>query len=168
MRFRSLRCQRGSMIADPASNERDASRRDLVKALQDPARKRGAPLAREPPSGRRARLPRFAAVSTADPNAPPREVLREHRSTILALLAERGARDVRVFGSLARGDDDVHSDIDLLVELPDAGSAGAELLTALGLAEELSQLVRARVDVATPRTLRDEVRDAALAEAVPL
>jgi uncharacterized protein len=107
-------------------------------------------------------------VTTADPNARPRDVLREHRATILALLAERGARDVRVFGSLARGDEDLQSDIDLLVELPDAGSAGAELLTALGLAEELSQLVRAQVDVATPRTLRDDVRDAALAEAVPL
>jgi uncharacterized protein len=87
---------------------------------------------------------------------------------ILALLAERGAEDARIFGSLARGDEDAQSDIDLLVELPDAGSPGAELLTALGLAEELSQLIRARVDVATPRTLRDEVRDAALAEAVPL
>jgi predicted nucleotidyltransferase len=107
-------------------------------------------------------------VTTPDRNTPPRKVLREHRSSILALLAERGARDVRVFGSLARGDEDVLSDIDLLVELPDAGSAGAELLTALGLAEELSQLVHARVDVATPRTLREDVRDAVLAEAVLL
>lgn len=107
-------------------------------------------------------------MTTADRSTPPREVLRRHRSTILALLTERGARDVRVFGSLARGDEDAQSDIDLLVELPDAGSAGAELLTALGLGEELSQLVRARVDVATPRTLRDEVRGTALAEAVPL
>ena len=95
-------------------------------------------------------------------------MLREHRSTILALLAERGAQHPRIFGSLARGDEDLQSDIDLLVELPDAGSTGAELLTALGLAEELSQLVHARVDVATPRTLCDDVRDAALAEAVPL
>jgi predicted nucleotidyltransferase len=107
-------------------------------------------------------------MAAADGNSSPRDVLREHRSAILALLAERGVREVRVFGSLARGDDDVQSDLDLLVDLPDAGSLGAELLTALGLAEELSQLVHARVDVATPRTLRDEVRDAALAEAVPL
>ncbi|MGH3049656.1 MAG: nucleotidyltransferase family protein [Gaiellaceae bacterium] len=105
---------------------------------------------------------------TADESRSPREVLGERRSTILAFLAERGASDVRVFGSLARGDEDAQSDIDLLVELPDAASPGAELLTALGLAEELSELVHARVDVATPRTLRDEVRDAALAEAVPL
>ena len=55
---------------------------------------------------------------------------------------------MRVFGSLARGDDDPQSDIDLLVEISDAGSAAAELLTVLGLSEELSQLVLARVDVA--------------------
>jgi predicted nucleotidyltransferase len=107
-------------------------------------------------------------MTTADRRTPPREVLREHRSAILSLLSERGVRHVRVFGSLARGDDDPESDIDLLVDLPDAGSAADELLTALGLSEELSQLVRARVDVATPLTLRDEVRAAALAEAVPL
>lgn len=107
-------------------------------------------------------------AAVADGNNSPREVLREHRSRMLEYLAERGASNVRIFGSLARGDEDAQSDIDLLVELPDAGSAGAELLTALGLAEELSHLVHARVDVVTPRTLRDEVRDAALAEAVPL
>jgi hypothetical protein len=45
----------------------------------------------------------------------PREVLRNERGRILSLLAERGARDVRVFGSLARGDEDFQSDIDLLV-----------------------------------------------------
>jgi predicted nucleotidyltransferase len=98
----------------------------------------------------------------------PRDVLREQRSTILSLLTERGGRNVRVFGSIARGDDDALSDIDLLIELADSGSAAAELLTVLGLSEELSELVGARIDVVTPRTLRDEVRDAALAEAVPL
>ncbi|HEX5583427.1 nucleotidyltransferase family protein [Gaiella sp.] len=117
---------------------------------------------------RRQWLRRFQHMVTTDRSGSPREVLRKHRSAILALLDERGVRDVRVYGSLARGEEDVESDIDLLVELPDTVSAGVELLTALGLAEELSQLVRARVDVATPRTLRDEVRDAALAEAIPL
>lgn len=107
-------------------------------------------------------------MDTPDRRSTPRDALREHRAEILTLLAERGARDVRVFGSLARGDEDVQSDIDLLVELSDAGSVADELLTALGLSEELTQLVRARVDVVTPRTLRDDVRAAALAEAVPL
>jgi predicted nucleotidyltransferase len=95
-------------------------------------------------------------------------VLREQRATILSVLAERGGRDVRVFGSIARGDDDELSDVDLLVDLPQGDSPGDELLTVLGLSEELSQLVGARIDVVTPRTLRAEVRAAALAEAVPL
>lgn len=98
----------------------------------------------------------------------PRHVLRTQRDRILSLLSERGAHNVRLFGSLARGEDDTQSDIDLLVELRDTGSTAAELLTALGLSEELSEIVGSRVDVVTVRTLRDEMRKAALAEAVPL
>jgi uncharacterized protein len=109
------------------------------------------------------------ASVTADHEQPtPREALRKQRSKILSLLSERGARNVLIFGSIARGDDDAHSDIDLLVELPDGDSAAAELLAVLGLSEELSELVGARVDVVTARTLRDGVRDAATAEAIPL
>ncbi|MFL5952485.1 MAG: nucleotidyltransferase family protein [Gaiellaceae bacterium] len=85
---------------------------------------------------------------------------------MLELIDRRGGRDVRLFGSLARGDDDVESDIDLIIELPDAGSAGAELLAVLGLSEELSALTGVRVDVVTPGSLLDEVRHDALAEAV--
>lgn len=107
-------------------------------------------------------------MTDATERLAPREVLRRERSRVLSLVAERGGRDVRVFGSLARGDDDVGSDIDLLIELPGAESAAAELLTVLGLSEELSQLVGTRIDVVTPRTLRDGVREAAIAEAVPL
>lgn len=98
----------------------------------------------------------------------PRDILTRERSRILALLTERGGRDVRVFGSLARGEDDEQSDIDLLIELPEGGSAAGELLTVLGLSEELSEFVGARIDVVTPRTLRPEVREAAITEAIPL
>ena len=97
-----------------------------------------------------------------------RELVRRERPRILEFLASHGARDVRLFGSLARGDDDPLSDIDLLVELDETRSAGGELLRVLGLSEELSKLLEARVDVATLRTLRPDVREIALAEAVPL
>jgi uncharacterized protein len=107
-------------------------------------------------------------VTRDDERPSPRDVLREQQSTILSLLAERGGRDIRVFGSIARGDDDALSDVDLLIELPEGDSPAAELLTVLGLSEELSQLVGARIDFVTPRTLRADARDAALAEAVPL
>jgi uncharacterized protein len=79
-----------------------------------------------------------------------------------------GRQGIRVFGSLARGDDDAESDIDLLVELPGERTTGEGLLTVLALTDELSSALGARVDVVTPRTLRDDVRDAAVAEAVPL
>jgi predicted nucleotidyltransferase len=97
-----------------------------------------------------------------------RDVVHRERSSIVAFLAARGARDIRVFGSVARGEDDDRSDIDLLVDLDGDRSAGSELLEVLGLSEELSQFLDARVDVVTPRTLRPEVRELALAEAVPL
>ena len=97
-----------------------------------------------------------------------REIVRSERSRILAFPTARGARDVRVFRlSSARGRRRPQCDIDLLVDLGER-SAGSELLEVLGLSEELSELLEARVDVVTPRTLRPEVRELALAEAVPL
>lgn len=98
----------------------------------------------------------------------PTELLRRERSRILSLVAEQGGRAVRIFGSVARGDDDSSSDIDLLIELPEDQSRASELLTVLALSEALTQLLGTRVDVVTPRTLRAEVRSAAIAEAIPL
>ena len=97
-----------------------------------------------------------------------RDLLARERDRILAFLAQRGVREVHVFGSVARGEDVGHSDVDLLIELPDGASAGGELLTVLGLSEELFELLGVRIDVATARTLRPEARERALAEAVPL
>jgi predicted nucleotidyltransferase len=59
-------------------------------------------------------------MSRSNDQPLPREVLREQRSTILSRISESGGRDVRVFGSLARRDDDDRSHIDLLIELPEA------------------------------------------------
>jgi len=96
------------------------------------------------------------------------DLLRLHRDAILELLSTRGVRNVRIFGSIARGDDELASDIDLIVELYGERSSGAELLEALELSELLTSLVGARVDVVAPRSLRPEVRELAMAEAVPL
>jgi len=98
----------------------------------------------------------------------PRDVLRRERSRIVSFLTERGARDVRVFGSVAREEDDDRSDLDLMVDLETPRSTGSELLVVLGLSEELSAMLGTHVDVVTPRTLKPEVREAALAEAIPL
>lgn len=98
----------------------------------------------------------------------PSELLRQNRQAIIDVLSRHGVKDVRVFGSVARGDDEPDSDIDLLVELQGERSSGGELLDVLELSELLSALVGARVDVVTVRSLRSEVRQLALAESVPL
>jgi len=96
------------------------------------------------------------------------ELLRRNRQAIIDVLGRHGVKDVRVFGSVARGDDEPDSDIDLLVELHGERSSGGELLDVLELSELLSALVGTRVDVVTARSLRSDVRELALAEAVPL
>jgi uncharacterized protein len=97
-----------------------------------------------------------------------RRFVQEQRARIVEFLAARGVHNVRLFGSLARGEDDPACDIDLLVELEGDPSPGMELMTVLGLSEELSELLATRVDVVTIRALRPELREAALADSVPL
>jgi predicted nucleotidyltransferase len=75
----------------------------------------------------------------------------------------RGGRDVRVFGSVARGDNGENSDVDFLVEF----EAGRTLLDLIGLKLDLQDLLGATVDVVTPNSLR-YIRERVLAEAQPL
>lgn len=89
-----------------------------------------------------------------------------HRGLIEALLARYGARNPRVFGSVARGDAAQGSDLDLLVDLDASG--GNPLLRVAGLSEELSELLGLRVDVVTDDLLREPVSASAHADAVPL
>jgi len=98
----------------------------------------------------------------------PREELQRQRVAIVTFLADRGAHSPRLFGSVARGDDDDDSDVDLLIEFADSRTRGEELLAVLGLSEELSEILALRVHVASPATLRPEVGKQASAEAVPL
>ncbi|MDP3001428.1 MAG: nucleotidyltransferase domain-containing protein [Bryobacterales bacterium] len=88
----------------------------------------------------------------------------QRREEILRLAASRGARNVRVFGSLARGDADERSDIDFLVDL----EPGRSLLDLGGLNLDLERLLGSRVDVVSSRGLRDRVRERVLREAVAL
>ena len=92
-------------------------------------------------------------------------MLREHRAEINAAAQHVGASNVRVFGSVARGEDTRESDVDLLVDFP-ARERG--LLPLLTLAEEVEQIVGRQVDVAAVEVMAEPVRDRALAEAVPL
>jgi predicted nucleotidyltransferase len=91
------------------------------------------------------------------------DLLAQHRADILAVAARHGATTVRVFGSVARGEDDENSDIDFLVELEDGRS-----LDLGGLVVELRDLLGRPVDVVTVRGLKDRIRARVLAEAVAL
>lgn len=88
--------------------------------------------------------------------------LRTRRDEILALAARHGAHNVRIFGSVARGDADEASDVDVLVDM----DAGRTLLDLAGLEEDLTGLLGCRVEVGT--TLRPAARRRAEGEVTPL
>ena len=91
--------------------------------------------------------------------------LRALRPQIEAAVHAIGARNLRVFGSVARGDDDAESDVDLLVDY-DIGAEGLRPLIALRAT--LADLIGSPVDIAPVEILRQPVAERALAEAVPL
>jgi predicted nucleotidyltransferase len=91
-------------------------------------------------------------------------LLRTYRKEILDFAARYGARDVRVFGSLARGEGNEASDLDLLVTLGE----GRSLLDLVGLKQDLEDLVHRPVDVVTENALSPYLRERVLSEAIPL
>ncbi len=93
-----------------------------------------------------------------------KQLLEERREKILGIAARYGARNVRLFGSAARGDDGPESDVDLLVEFEREHS----LLDRIGLIQELEDLLGRKVQVATEDTLHWYIRDRVIAQAVPL
>jgi predicted nucleotidyltransferase len=107
----------------------------------------------------------WAPVSRENEGAMTLHELRTtKRDEILRIAALRGARNVRVFGSVARGDNDARSDIDFLVDLePDRS-----LFDLSGLLLDLEAVLHSQVDVVTERGLRSRIRDRVLQEAVPL
>jgi predicted nucleotidyltransferase len=92
------------------------------------------------------------------------EFLTGHRQTVLEIAAKHGARNVRVFGSVARGEATEASDLDLLVNL----ESGRSLLDLCALGNALEDLLGRRVDVLTEPALSPYLRDRILREAVPL
>ena len=92
------------------------------------------------------------------------ELLHEKREEILRIAARRGAYNVRIFGSVARGEAGPDSDVDFLVELEPSRS----LLDLGGLLMDLQDLLECEVDVLTEAGLRDRIRQRVLSEARPL
>jgi len=83
---------------------------------------------------------------------------------VLATAEKYGASNVRVFGSVARGQDTLESDVDILVDL----SPRSSLVTLGRLERELSEVLGAPVDVVPADDLRPAVRAEAEQEAIPL
>jgi hypothetical protein len=92
------------------------------------------------------------------------DLLRERREEILRIAAKHGARNVRVFGSVARGEASDGSDLALLVEF----GPGRTLLDQAGLVVELEELLGREVDVVTEGGLYWLLRRRILKEARPL
>ena len=90
--------------------------------------------------------------------------IRRRRDEILRVAAEHGAHNVRVFGSIVRGEAGERSDLDLLVKLED----GRSLLDHVALKQDLEDLLGGEVDVVTEGGLHRLLRERILAEAVAL
>jgi uncharacterized protein len=90
--------------------------------------------------------------------------LRSRRQAIATIAGRYGARNLRVFGSVVRGEADAASDVDFLVEL----EPGRSLLDLGGLLMDLQDYLQCRVDVMTPATLKPRIRERVLREAMPL
>jgi predicted nucleotidyltransferase/DNA-binding XRE family transcriptional regulator len=98
------------------------------------------------------------------PDSPLARRLRQRRKAIIRAAEGRRAHNVRVFGSVARGEDDESSDVDLLVDLGE----GVGLLDVIGLERELAELLGVKVDVVPADSLKARIRERVEREAVPL
>lgn len=92
------------------------------------------------------------------------DMLLAKREEIIALAAKHKAEHVRVFGSVARGDANENSDVDLLVSF----APGASLFDLIHLQEDAEHLIGVPVDVVSERGLPPFLEDRILREAIPL
>ena len=92
------------------------------------------------------------------------QLLESKRSQILQIAALHGAQDIRVFGSVARGDARPDGDIDFLVNM----EGGRSLLDLIELGQDLKELLHRKVDILTDGGLNPHLEQRIRAEAVPL
>ena len=90
--------------------------------------------------------------------------VQEKRHEILRIAALHGAHNIRLFGSVARGEDRPDSDLDLLVDM----ESGRSILDLVGLGQDLEDLLHRKVDVLTDASVHPALREQVLADARPL
>jgi len=90
--------------------------------------------------------------------------LQSKRDEILALAAKHGASNVRLFGSVVRGEDQESSDVDLLVDMQETRS----LFDLIGLQQDIEKILGKKVDVLTPNGINRYLKERILGEAAPL
>jgi uncharacterized protein len=93
-----------------------------------------------------------------------RILVKQKRNEILKIAAMHGASNVRIFGSVARGESDEKSDIDILVTF----DSGVSLLDHAALIIDLEALLGCKVDVVSEKGLRPRMRETVLQDAKPL
>lgn len=102
--------------------------------------------------------------SIAGAQMDARRLIDQHRREILRLAVTHGARNVRLFGSIARGEAGIESDVDMLVSM----EPGRTLLDLVGLWQDLERLLGRSVDLLSDGGLSPYLRDRILVEAIAL
>ena len=141
-----------SVISAYESNRREPGLRTLAKLIEATGHQLAFNLIPGPPN------------QLGLPDTPLGRRLRRNRRAVIETAARRAAHNVRVFGSVARGDETVASDIDLLVDLAD----GVGLVALAGLRRELTELLHADVDLVPADMLKPAIRDDVVGEAITL
>jgi predicted nucleotidyltransferase len=88
----------------------------------------------------------------------------KNRDEILEIAERHGAKDVRIFGSVARGEDTKQSDLDLLVKLDEDRS----LVDHVALKQDLENLLGCEIDIVTENSINPRLREKVFQDAVPI
>jgi uncharacterized protein len=93
-----------------------------------------------------------------------KQILKEKRLEILKIAKTYGASNIRIFGSVARGEANSNSDIDFLMDI----ESGKNLLNRISLIQDLEDLLGCKVDIAKPENLHESIKEKVLQEAISL
>lgn len=91
-------------------------------------------------------------------------IIKNRREDIVKITKKYGAKNVRVFGSMSRGEEDMDSDLDIIVEM----EQGSSLLDIIAIKQDIEELLGRKVDVVTEASISPYIRDEVLKEAVSL